>query len=190
MKRILLFNINVFVFILFTNSQTFIQGQKVVPFNSITNSNFLKSSDRIDVNYAFAKLQQINFAKYRDSATKMIGEYWFIDGMLVEMIARKIESGVLADDFASDLLAFRPTINQERGAPPQDRTIIDDYYDTLMNVNDFRVLIFYFRTRSTFKNFNIQDIKGRYKIYGTIYTNDHAKGHALIEEILNGLSFR
>ena len=56
-------------------------------------------------------------------------------------------------------------------------------------MNNYEVLVCYYRTRSNIKHFEMHDNQDRYKVFGTVYTNDHEKAHNLINTILNSINF-
>ncbi|WP_164112956.1 MULTISPECIES: hypothetical protein [Sphingobacterium] len=189
MKKIILTLTIILALGLSANAQIFLQGQAVIPFNSIANSQLFPESNRLDMDMAFAKLDSLGIKTYPKNAGEMAGEFWWIDGMLVQLVSRKLTPTYKADDLSKIRYAMRPEMSNMVGYP-KNRTNYDDYFDEVKDINNFEVLIHYYRTKSFEKNFQIQDNQNRYKVFGTVYSLDHQKAHNLIDTLLESITFK
>ncbi|MGB7526954.1 hypothetical protein [Sphingobacterium cellulitidis] len=75
-------------------AQTYIKGNFVEPLSNIAITNLLPNSSRIDHSVAYTKLKEIYPTTLYKNASELIGEYWLIDGMLINIISRKISPNV------------------------------------------------------------------------------------------------
>lgn len=173
------------------NSQTYLQGDNVITLNGAATCDQLPQTKRLTIDQAFTKLKEINPDPIEKSSKEMVGEFWLIDNMLVNIVTRKITSENKKVDLYDRQKAYAPEILYRKGTQP-DRTRTNDYFSEIKSVNNFDVLVDYYKTRSFDKNFLIQDKNGKFKVMGTIYVKkqDATKAHALINTILNKLSFK
>jgi len=173
-----------------SNAQTYLQGYNVILLSEAATCDLLSQSKRLTIDQAFTKLKQIDPDPLEKSSKDMNGEFWLIDDMLVNIITRKITSENKKVDLYDRQKAYAPEILYRKGTQP-DRARTNDYFSEIKSVNNFDVLVDYYKTRSFDKNFLIQDKKGKFKVIGTIYVKkqDATKAHTLINTILNKLSF-
>jgi len=75
-------------------AQTYIKGNFVEPLSTIATTNLLPNSSRLDHSVAYTKLKEIYPTTLYKNASELIGEFWLIDGMLINIISRKISSHV------------------------------------------------------------------------------------------------
>lgn len=172
-----------------SQAQTYTQGVRVIPFNSIANSTLLTSNNRLDMNTAFNKLKILDNETKKKSAREIVGEFWWIDGMLVQIVSRNITSTYPTDDLDKIKYGMRPNISVME-SQPRDMTLYNDYFEEFKKVNNFEVLIHYYKTMDFVKNFTIQDNQKKYKVFGSVYTSNHLEAHNLINTILNSISFK
>ncbi|WP_341831226.1 hypothetical protein AACH28_18795 [Sphingobacterium thalpophilum] len=190
MKKFILLVI-IYIGILSNNyAQTYLQGTDVIPLSDAAHCDLLPINTRITADNAFLKLKQIDPKSVEENVNEMIGEYWWIDGMLVTMVTRS--TSTFPKENLRDLQqSLAPEIVYVAGTTP-DRTLANDYFSEIKSMNNFEVLVEYFKTRSNYKDFLIQDAKGKFKVMGTIYAQkqDAQKAHELIDLILNSLYFK
>ncbi|MDR3010168.1 MAG: hypothetical protein LBV59_19700 [Sphingobacterium sp.] len=172
-------------------AQTYLQGTNVIPLSDAAHCDLLPINTRITADNAFLKLKQIDPKSVEENVNEMIGEYWWIDGMLVTMITRSITPDWPKVNLYKRQKAEAPEIIYVTGTTP-DRTWVNDYFSEIKSVNNFEVLVDYFKTRSNYKSFLVQDNKGKFIVMGTIYVKkqDAQKAHELIDLILNSLYFK
>lgn len=173
------------------NSQTYLQGYNVVQISGAVTCPLLSPAERLTIDQAYAKLKEIDTDPIEKSANEMNGEFWLMDGMLVNLVTRTVTEQNPRVNLYERQKAYAPEIIYREGTTP-DRTAANDYFSEIKSVNNFEVLVDYFKTRSNYKSFLIQDNKGKFKIMGTIYVKkqDAPKAHALINTILNNLQFK
>lgn len=111
--------------------------------------------------------------------------------MLITLITRNVTAENPKENLYDTQMSEAPEILYREGTSP-DRTAANDYFSEIKAVNNFEVLVYYYKTRSPYKRFLIQDNKGKFKVRGVIYAQkqDATKAHALINTILNKLSFK
>ncbi|NGF57121.1 hypothetical protein G5B00_11410 [Parapedobacter sp. SGR-10] len=174
-----------------SNGQKYIDGHNVISMLSIANSSILQGYPRLTMEQANTKLLEIDPNTIRQTADDMIGEYWWIDSMLVNIIPREITVNYPKEDMKDIQLASTPTSIPRRDGS-KDMTLVNDYFTELKSVNDFKVLVDYYKTRSTRKNFIIQDNLDRYEVQGCIYVKktDSLKAHVFIDSLLNSITFK
>jgi len=139
---------------------------------------------------SFNKLKSLDNSTKNKSADEMVGEFWWVDGMLVQIVSRRITATYPKDNLEHVRYATTPSVNSIIGGPAPDRTVQNDHFSEIKSVNNYEVLVHYLRTRSNIKYFEMQDNQDRYKVFGRVYTNDHQKAHNLINTILNSISFK
>ncbi|QQT56161.1 hypothetical protein I6I98_13220 [Sphingobacterium multivorum] len=173
------------------DAQTYLQGYNVISLSEAATCDLLPQSNRLTTDQAFEKLKQVDPDPVKKSSKDMNGESWWLDDMLVTIVTRRISAQNPKEDLLSTQKSNAPEILYREGTTP-DRTAANDYFSEIKSVNNFDVLIDYFKTRSNYKSFLIQDKEGKFKIMGTIYVKkqDATKAHALINTILNKLSFK
>ncbi|WP_286710444.1 MULTISPECIES: hypothetical protein [Sphingobacterium] len=171
--------------------QTYLQGTDVIPLSDAAHCDLLPINTRITADNAFLKLTQVDPAPVQKGANDMVGEFWWIDGMLVNIITRSITPTRLKVNLYERQKSYAPEIIYVTGTTP-DRTLANDYFSEIKSMNNFEVLVHYFKTRSNYKSFLIQDTKGKFIARGTIYVKkqDAQKAHELIDLILNSLYFK
>ncbi|WP_286710445.1 MULTISPECIES: hypothetical protein [Sphingobacterium] len=171
-------------------AQTYLQGTNVLPLSDAAHCDLLPISTRITADNAFLKLKQVDPQPLKKSSQDMIGEYWWIDGMLVTMVTRSTSTSP-KENLRDLQQSLAPEIVYVAGTTP-DRTLANDYFSEIKSMNNFEVLVEYFKTRSNYKDFLIQDNKGKFKVMGTIYAKkqDAQKAHELINLILDSLYFK
>ena len=173
-----------------SQAQVYVQGNNVVPFSTIANSTLLNPTNRLNMDVAYSRQAQVNAANYYKNTNEMVGEFWWIDGMLVQIVSRRITATYPKDNLEHVRYATTPSVNSIIGGPAPDRTVQNDHFSEIKSVNNYEVLVHYLRTRSNIKYFEMQDNQDKYKVFGTVYTNDHQKAHNLINTILNSISFK
>lgn len=173
------------------NSQTYIQGDNVITLSEAATCDQLTQTKRLTIDQAFTTLKEINPDPIEKNSKEMVGEFWLIDNMLINIVTRKITMENKKEDLYDTQKGYAPETIYRKGTTP-DRTRANDYFSEIKSVNNFDVLVDYYKTRSFDKNFLIQDKKGKFKVMGTIYVKkqDATKAHALINTILNKLSFK
>lgn len=173
-----------------SQAQIYVQGRNVVPFSTTANSTLLNPTNRLDMDTAFTKLKQFDKETRKKAANEILGEFWLIDGMLVKIVARHITATYPKENLEHVRYAITPSVNSIVGGAPPDRTVQNDYFSEVKSVNNYDVLVHYFRTRSNIKHFEMQDHKDKYKVFGSVYTNDHQKAHKLINTLINSITFK
>ncbi|QRY56400.1 hypothetical protein [Sphingobacterium siyangense] len=173
------------------DAQTYLHGYDVISLSEAASCGLLPQSNRLTTDQAFEKLKQVDPDPVKKSSKDMNGESWWLDDMLVTIVTRRISAQNPKEDLLSTQKSNAPEILYREGTPP-DHTAANDYFSEIKSVNNFDVLIDYFKTRSNYKSFLIQDKEGKFKIMGTIYVKkqDATKAHTLINTILNKLSFK
>lgn len=75
---------------------------------------------------------------------------------------------------------------------PVDSRQRDDHFDELKSVNNFDALVYYLKTLSHDKRFEIRDSDRKYIIRGTIYAKkeDFDKAHRFIDTLLESITFK
>jgi len=171
-----------------TNAQTYIQGKDVIPFNTIANSALLSAGGRLDMLNAFNKLKAIDNTTFQKSHKEMTGEFWWVDGMLVQIVTRKITTDNPADYLWNLRYSMRPNVSVMKGNS-RDMTLYNDYFEELktLTAKNFEVLIHYYKTGSSEKKFIIQSNLKGYKILGKVYSYNHEKSYELINKIINDI---
>ncbi|WP_309365849.1 hypothetical protein [Sphingobacterium sp.] len=171
-------------------AQTYLQGTNVLPLSDAAHCDLLPSSNRITADDAFLKLNQVDPEPVQKNVNEMVGEFWWIDGMLVTMVTRSTSTSP-KENLRGVQQTLAPEIIYVTGTTP-DRTLANDYFSEIKSMNNFEVLVDYFKTRSNYKSFLVQDNKGKFKVMGTIYVKkqDAQKAHELIDLILNSLYFK
>ncbi|MDR0266255.1 MAG: hypothetical protein LBV59_19710 [Sphingobacterium sp.] len=172
-------------------AQTYLQGIEVLPLSDAAHCDLLTPSNRITADDAFLKLKQLIPDPVEENISDMVGEFWWIDGMLVNTVTRRITAQRLKINLYDRQKAKAPEIIYVTGTTP-DRTLANDYFSEIKSMNNFEVLVDYFKTRSNYKRFLVQDNKGKFIVMGTIYVKkqDAQKAHELIDLILNSLYFK
>ena len=172
-------------------SQTYNKGKSVESLSSIATTSLLLNNSRIDHSTAYTKLKSIYPSTYYKNASELVGEFWLIDGMLINIISRKISSTIKRDDLEAVNFMSAPQYSQQVGTP-KDVTMLNDYFYEIKVVKNSDVLIFYYKTLSGKKSFVIQDKLGKYKVLGYIYANqtDYVKAHNYINTVINSLDFK
>ncbi|NGM90027.1 hypothetical protein G5B35_22280, partial [Parapusillimonas sp. SGNA-6] len=92
-----------------SNGQKYIDGHNVISMLSIANSSILQGYPRLTMEQANTKLLEIDPNTIRQTADDMIGEYWWIDSMLVNIIPREITVNYPKEDMKDIQLASTPT---------------------------------------------------------------------------------
>ncbi|MDR0266257.1 MAG: hypothetical protein LBJ04_23795 [Sphingobacterium sp.] len=171
-------------------AQTYLQGTNVLPLSDAAHCDLLPPSSRITADDAFLKLNQVDPEPVQKNVNEMVGEFWWIDGMLVTMVTRSTSTSP-KENLRGVQQTLAPEIIYVTGTTP-DRTLANDYFSEIKSMNNFEVLVEYFKTRSNYKDFLIQDNKGKFKVMGTIYAKkqDAQKAHELINLILDSLYFK
>ena len=172
-------------------AQTYIKGNFVEPLSNIATTNLLPNSSRIDHSVAYTKLKTILPSTDYKNASELIGEFWLIDGMLINVISRKISPNVLKLDLNAVNYGLSPKINKMKGTTV-DMTRVNDYFYEIKVVKNADVLISYFKTFPTRKTFIIQDKLGKYTVLGSIYAvqTDYTKAHNYINTLINSITFK
>ena len=172
-------------------AQTYIKGNFVEPLSNIATTNLLSNSSRIDHSVAYTKLKTILPSTDYKNASELIGEFWLIDGMLINVISRKISPNVLKLDLNAVNYGLSPKINKMKGTTV-DMTRVNDYFYEIKVVKNADVLISYFKTFPTRKTFIIQDKLGKYTVLGSIYAiqTDYTKAHNYINTLINSITFK
>lgn len=172
-------------------AQTYIKGNFVEPLSNIATTNLLPNSSRIDHSVAYTKLKAILPSTDYKNASELIGEFWLIDGMLINVISRKISPNVLKLDLNAVNYGLSPKINKMKGSTV-DMTRVNDYFYEIKVVKNADVLISYFKTFPTRKTFIIQDKLGKYTVLGSIYAvqTDYTKAHNYINTLINSITFK
>ncbi len=169
--------------------QTYISGKNVITFDSIAGSSYLPANGRIDVQQGYnqQKALEPGLNKYGRGP---IGEFWMHDGMLINLITRIYDNPSKKLDLEQERLGIHPEINYLHGTTP-DRSIFQDYFNEIKNVNNFEVLIWYFNSKNH-KSFLIQDNLGRYVIWGQIHCQptDRVKAQNFIDTLFQSISFK
>lgn len=191
MKKLITFILICFCISQSAYSQTYLQGEGVTPLSDAASCEVLAPAKRLSTEEAFTKLTQIDPDPFEKSVKDMVGESWWIDGMLVNIVTRKITTQIPKEDLKDTQKASAPEIRYIKGTTP-DRSMADDYFSEIKSVNNFEVLVDYYKTRSHYKYFLIQDNNGKFKVMGTIYVDksNAPKAHTLINTILNSLKFK
>lgn len=172
-------------------AQKYIKGNFVEPLSNIATTNLLPNSSRIDHSVAYTKLKAILPSTDYKNASELIGEFWLIDGMLINVISRKISPNVLKLDLNAVNYGLSPKINKMKGTTV-DMTRVNDYFYEIKVVKNADVLISYFKTFPTRKTFIIQDKLGKYTVLGSIYAikSDYTKAHNYINTLINSITFK
>ncbi|WP_286710443.1 MULTISPECIES: hypothetical protein [Sphingobacterium] len=190
MKKFILLLI-IYTSILSNNyAQTYLQGTNVLPLSDAAHCDLLPPSSRITADAAFLKLNQVDPEPVQKNVNEMVGEFWWIDGMLVTMVTRSTSTSP-KENLRGVQQTLAPEIIYVTGTTP-DRTLANDYFSEIKSMNNFEVLVNYFKTRSNYKSFLVQDNKGKFIVRGIIYVKkqDAQKAHELIDLILNSLYFK
>jgi len=127
-----------------SNGQKYIDGHNVISMLSIANSSILQGYPRLTMEQANTKLLEIDPNTIRQTADDMIGEYWWIDSMLVNIIPREITVNYPKEDMKDIQLASTPTSIPRRDGS-KDMTLVNDYFTELKSVNDFKDLVDYYK---------------------------------------------
>ncbi len=191
MKNIGLITALLMLIVNVSNGQKYIDGHNVISMLSIANSSILQGYPRLTMEQANTKLLEIDPNTIRQTADDMIGEYWWIDSMLVNIIPREITVNYPKANLTQEQLAGTPSSMYNRDGS-LDRTVANDYFTEIKSVNDFKVLVNYLKTRSNYKSFTIQDNHNRYQIRGSICIKktDSPKAHIFIDSLLNSITFK
>jgi hypothetical protein len=173
------------------DAQTYLQGYNVISLSEAATCDLLPQSNRLTTDQAFEKLKQVDPDPVKKSSKDMNGESWWIDNMLVTLITRNVTAERPKENLHDTQMGEAPEVLYREGATP-DRTAANDYFSEIKSINNFEVLVYYYKTRSPYKRFLIQDNKGEFKVRGIIYAQkqETTKAHALIKTILNKLSFK
>lgn len=160
-----------------SKGQTYLQGDRVTSFSEAGNSTYLTATNRLDYTEARNKMLTIKPDYFKMPFVSFAGEYWWIDGMLVQIVTRRITPQYKKLDMETEMY-------QTRGVMAHNK----DYYDTLKKVNNFDVLIYY-RKNQPYKWFTIQDAKDRYIILGVVHSKatDFEKSHSFIEKLVESI---
>ncbi|MDR0266256.1 MAG: hypothetical protein LBJ04_23790 [Sphingobacterium sp.] len=172
-------------------AQTYLQGTNVLPLSDAAHCDLLQANTRLTPQQAFEKLSQVDPNPLKKNSQDMVGEFWWIDGMLVTMITRSITPDWPKVNLRERQRADAPEIIYVTGTTP-DHTLANDYFSEIKSMNNFEVLVDYFKTMDNYKSFLVQDNKGKFIVMGTIYVKkqDAQKAHELIDLILNSLYFK
>ena len=172
------------------DAQTYKNGYKTIALSEVAISPLLTSDQRITRDRAIKIVKQVDAKSIYNETSDLPGESWWIDGMLVNFIVRKISNEFPLESLQGLRKSYSPELLSIKESTP-DRIYFDEWFSEIKSVNNFDVLVYYYMTKAYKKSFFIQDKKGRYKIMGAIFIKkeDAAKAHQLIETILNGLSF-
>jgi len=173
------------------SAQTYINGQSVESFSNIATSTLLPKSTRINHSSAFTKLKSLYPKTTYTSASKLNGEFWIIDGMLINIIARRIGPKVKLDNLNELEYMYAPKNSQLAGTSV-DMTRFNDYFSEIKVVKNSNVLIYYYKTLYPKKTFVVQDKMGKYVIDGAIYANktDYIKAQNYIDTLINSITFK
>ena len=166
------------------SAQTYIQGKEVIPLSDIVTSELLPSVKRLSMDEAFKIYKGRNSIRHYSQPAKLVGEFWLIDSLLINVVSRTIPPSK-KDDFQQLKYGFRP-----EGAG-LGNSYDGKYYDAVKSINNYETLIHYYRTHNI-KYFEIQDNQGRYKLLGTIMAaqSDNAKAEAFMDRLLKSITFK
>ncbi|GGH06875.1 hypothetical protein FAZ19_03765 [Sphingobacterium alkalisoli] len=173
-----------------TKAQTYIQGVAVRPFSEIANTNtHISTANRMA--YSAAKDLVNSFYAHTTrikGLDKMAGEYFLVDGMVVELTCRNRTADNDFRPFTQSQIEFREMFTNMIG---ETNTLEADYYDELKTVNGNEILKYYY-TSVNYKTFLIQDLLGKYVVLGTIYCamQDIAKAEAFIDTLVGSIVFK
>lgn len=172
-------------------AQKYIKGNFVEPLSNIATTNLLPNSSRIDHSVAYTKLKEIYPTTLYKNASELIGEFWLIDGMLINIISNKISPNVKKLDLKAVNYGLSPKISRMKDTPV-DMTRFNDYFYEIKVVKNSDVLISYFKTFPRGKTFIIQDKLGKYTVWGNIYAikTDYTKAHNYINTLINSITFK
>ncbi|GGH06866.1 hypothetical protein FAZ19_03775 [Sphingobacterium alkalisoli] len=171
-------------------AQTYIQGTAVRPFSEIAHTNtHISTANRMA--YSAAKDLVNSFYTYTTrikGLDKMAGEYFLVDGMVIELTCRNRTSGNDFRPFTQSQIEFREMFTNMIG---ETNTLEADYYDELKTVNGSEVLINYYKSNNA-KSFIMQDLLGKYVVLGRIYCamRDIAKAEAFIDTLVGSIVFK
>jgi len=71
-------------------AQTYIQGKSVIPFHEMAESELIRQSKRLPSEDALRLYNERIFPKGRkDRAEELPGEWWLIEDLLIQIVARK-----------------------------------------------------------------------------------------------------
>lgn len=195
MKK-LIFILFLFVGVKMTSSQVYIDGENVISLSTIANSSILSNNKRISTIEAFNQLKNLK----QETAIMVYGgpegipgEHWFIDGMLVTLVTRQITSNSPKDNLLDKEKSVGPNLHvSDKNGDSHTYIKKKQWFSEVKSINNFEVLVYYYKKVNTYKSFQIQDNKGKYKILGIIRVReqDAEKAHALIDKILNDLRFK
>lgn len=193
MKQIL----SVIIILLSTSlikAQTYIEGWRVIPFSQVANSSLLPQNQRLSTTASFAKLKEIEPTTTKKAPDEMTGEYWLIDGMLIQLVTRQISSEWPKNDLEDFRLSLIPDVGGEISNPHRPALLRqkDDFFTEIKSVNNFEVLVFYYKTMWEKKSFILYDNMNRYGIIGSVYAKkeDYNKAHTFINTLLNSITFK
>jgi len=177
-----------------TKAQTYLEGWRAISFSEIANSTLLPHYQRLSTTASFAKIKEIDPNTLKTNPEDMVGEFWLIDGMLVNLVTRRITSEWPKEDLEEIKSAYTPDTGGDISNPnkPAMQRLKDDFFAEIKAVNDFKVLIHYQKTKSKRKGVTLYDNQNRYGIIGAVYAKeeDFAKAHAFVNTLLNSITFK
>lgn len=198
MKKIYYIIIPFLFFAFSTLGQTYLQGESVIQFSDVARSKYITNAARLTMDQSYEMLKSVDldpFSIYKGPQT-MVGEYWRIDGMLIQLVTRYTTSYKDTTSLETRMYSSRPavfggsTLNGVK--QPVDSSRREDFFNEIKSVNNFDVLVYYLRTLSQAKRFEIRDHNRKYIIRGTIYAKkeDFDKAHRFIDTLLESITFK
>lgn len=177
-----------------SKAQTYIEGWRVIPFSQVANSSILPQNQRLSTTASFNKLKEIEPTTTKKAPDEMTGEYWLIDGMLIQLVTRQISSEWPKNDLEDFRLSLIPDVGGEISNPHRPALLRqkDDFFTEIKSVNNFEVLVFYYKTMWEKKSFILYDNMNRYGIIGSVYAKkgDYNNAHTFINTLLNSITFK
>jgi hypothetical protein len=165
-------------------AQTYIQGDEVIASANILNSSLLPFTKRLSTENAFSKLKLLHPEAVQKEVSRLVGEFWLIDKMLINVVSRTVLSGK-REDLKQLRYSYRP-----EGAG-MNSLFKDKYHDEVKAVSNFEVMTYYLRD-SNVKSFIIYDNQSRYVLRGSITSTkeDSAKAEAFMDTLLKSITFK
>ena len=184
------FKISLVLFILISQvslAQTYLQGNSVLPIQQMATSTLLNNNNRLTIQQAFTEINnRYNNADYSINSDKLVGEFFLINNMVVQLVNRVRTANNNFSPLEQTKVEFKEMFTNTLG----QEDFSTKYYDELKNVNNYKVLIHYYKYNNR-KNFIALDNKGDYVILGTIYcySQDKTTAEAFVDTLLNSITF-
>lgn len=192
MKNILIYCVIVLGFQLYSPivyAQRYLQGGGFVMYTEVIHSDILNEAKRLSIEEAyslFSRADNQRIANFYKSEEELNGEFFLKDGLIINVLSKKFDKAHVG-------LSERLFSDMKKGFDSNYKKNEWPYYSAIRSIRDFQVLVSYDKIFNI-KRFFAIDNNGKYyltvNIYGKQESGEIAKAEALVDTLVNDITFK